>query len=204
MSGDRSSAQAGFTLIELVVALALFALVSLAGLALVDSMLRVEERTAGRLERLGALQRAMFVITRDLEQISGGTLEEAAGGLRFERHGATIYEPGLSMAYAHRGDALFRVVGAGGPRERAQLLMRGVSSARWSFFLPGRGWAPRLPQVEEGVAEQPSAVALDLVLGQERGPSGTLRRVVELPTPPAAPPPAPPSQPAPDTVARIL
>lgn len=177
-----SQQDAGFTLIEVVISLALFALISIGGLALIDAIIRVEERTSGRIERLGQLQRAMFMLTRDLEQISGGTLEEAEAGIRFERHAASR-EAGRAIRYTLRGDSLFREVGGTAPSGTSQLLLSGVSSASWTFFFSGRGWLDELPAGEGDLVPQPAAVAIDILL-EGGAPSGSLRRVVELPTPP--------------------
>ncbi len=177
-----SQQDAGFTLIEVVISLALFALISIGGLALIDAIIRVEERTSGRIERLGQLQRAMFMLTRDLEQISGGTLEEAEAGIRFERHAASR-EAGRAIRYALRGDRLFREVGGTAPSGTSQLLLSGVSSAKWTFFFSGRGWLGEIPGGEGDLVPQPAAVAIDILLDEGGAPSGSLRRVVELPTP---------------------
>ena len=194
----KRSAEGGFTLIEVMISLALFALISLAGIALIDAVVRVEERTAGRLERLGQLQRAMFLLTRDLEQATSGSLEQVDGGIRFERQAASVYEAGQPISYALRGDSLMRILGEG----TEQVLINGVSSADWTFFFPEEGWLDTLPvetteaspppqplQPPEAPAA-PEAVAVDILLDEAVPPSGSLRRVVELPTAPA-PPPAP-------------
>jgi general secretion pathway protein J len=170
--------ESGFTLIEVMISLALFALISMAGIALIDAVVRVEEGTAGRLDRLGQLQRTMFLLSRDLEQISAGSLEQIEGGIRFQRQGASVYDPPRTLGFALRGDSLFRLAGA------EQLLIDRVTGVTWSFFFPGRGWQNAL-QTDPNRPEQPSALAVDIVLDDTGKPSGSLRRVVELPTPPA-------------------
>ena len=45
--------EAGLTLVEVLVALALFSLIGLAGFTMLDNILRVQSGTQGRLERLG-------------------------------------------------------------------------------------------------------------------------------------------------------
>ena len=185
-SAARASAkgvgETGFTLIEVVISLALFALISIAGLALVDAIVRVDERTAGRLERLGQLNRALYVLSRDLEQSSAGSLEETADGVRFERQPDGIEEAGRAISYALRGGSLFRIVGeeAAGT---SQLLVSGVSSARWRFFLVGRGWESDIPADERSQPLRPAAIAVKIMLDGTAAPSGSLRRVVELPLP---------------------
>jgi general secretion pathway protein J len=180
--GAERVGETGFTLIEVVISLALFALISIAGLALVDSIVRVDERTAGRLERLGQLHRAMFVLSRDFEQSSVGSLEKFADGVRFERQSGGLDEAGSAISYALRGGSLFRVVGEGAAGT-SQLLLSGVTSARWSFFLVGRGWQNDIPLDEKSQPLRPAAVAVEIMLDGTAAPSGSLRRVVELPMP---------------------
>ena len=184
MTNAAPPGEGGFTLIEIIIALSLFALVSMGGLALVDSIIRIEERTAGRLERLGQLQRAMFVLTRDLEQVAGGSLEPVNGGIQFQRAASSLEDVDQNIAYLLRGDSLFRVVG--GANGTSQLLVDGVSSSNWTFFFSQGGWQDSITVNEQGVSMQPSAVAVDLTLDESSAPSGLLRRVVELPAPPAA------------------
>jgi general secretion pathway protein J len=172
----------GFTLIEVVISLALFALISIAGLALVDAIVRVDERTAGRLERLGQLHRAMYVLSRDLEQSSVGSLEESADGLRFERQPGGLDQAGRAISYSLRAGSLFRIIG-GEAAGTSQLLVSGVASTRWSFFLVGRGWENNIPVDERGQPLRPAAIAVDIILDGTAAPSGSLRRVVELPLP---------------------
>ena len=185
--------EAGFTLIEVVISLALFALISVAGLALVDSIVRVEERTAGRIERLGQLHRAMYVLSRDLEQSSAGSLEESADGVRFERKPRGLDETGRAISYSLRGGGLFRIVGVE-PAGTSQLVVSGVSSARWTFFFVGRGWENDIPADNLGQPLRPAAIAVDIMLDDSEAPSGSLRRVVELPLP-SIPEPSLPGQP---------
>jgi len=69
-----AAGEAGFTLIELIISLALFALIAMAGLSLVEALLNIQQRTSGRLDRLAELQRAMYVLDNDLTQASAGPI----------------------------------------------------------------------------------------------------------------------------------
>ena len=60
--------EAGLTLIEVLVALALFSLIGLAGFTMLDNILRVQSGTQGRLERLGQIDRALVIFSRDLQE----------------------------------------------------------------------------------------------------------------------------------------
>ncbi|MGB1198240.1 MAG: type II secretion system minor pseudopilin GspJ [Thalassotalea sp.] len=62
--------QAGFTLLEVLVSVAIFALISLASFSLFDGVLRSEAGAKTQMERLNEIQRAWMIIERDIVQIS--------------------------------------------------------------------------------------------------------------------------------------
>lgn len=175
----------GFTLIELIVSLALFGLIAVAGLALVENVLGVQAQTDGRLERLGDLQRAMFVLTGDLEQLSDGPVTGTAGGIAFRRHAQALGGYGAPVAYALAGGALVRTLDpvATGGSPRLQRLLTGVSAVRWRYRDGAAGWRDSWPPVDEKRrGDWPDAVEVVLTLTPGRGrPAGTLRRIVMLP-----------------------
>lgn len=76
MSGDRAP-QAGVTLIEMLVAIAISALIGLAGFALLESMTRTEAGTAGRLDRLALQDRAFQLFTLDVETADSAVFQDA-------------------------------------------------------------------------------------------------------------------------------
>ncbi len=84
MTLDRHG-EAGVTLIEVLVSLAIFAVIGIAGLTVLDTVARTGERTDGRLERLAEIDRAFLVIRRDLAQISGLDTQLNEEGLAFRR-----------------------------------------------------------------------------------------------------------------------
>lgn len=178
------SGEAGFTLIELMISLALFGLIAVAGLALVDGTLGVEARTGGRLDRLAEVERAIHVITLDLEQMADGELSGAADALSFNRRAAALGGIPVPVRYALGGATIDRHLG--GPAEGAsQRLLTGVSGLRWRFYDPGRGWIDRWPPAPEQAEDWPAAVSAEIVLASGApGPSGALRRVVALPSRP--------------------
>lgn len=175
MSHRSEAGESGFTLIELMISLGLFALIAVAGLALVDGILRVNGRTESRLDRLAALQRTMFVLTSDLDQVASGSIEGRGDRLSFVRIAPGTGGTATQVRYAVAGGALLRA--APGP----QVLLPGITAARWRFW--DGAWVDRWPldDSEEGKKRWPRAVALDV---QAAGPGGapvTLRRVVTLP-----------------------
>ena len=74
----------GFTLIEVIIALSLFALIGVAGFSMLSGVLQTQERTDGRLRRLSDIQRAVFVISADLDQVSG-RIEGDGSTLTFQK-----------------------------------------------------------------------------------------------------------------------
>lgn len=185
----------GFTLVEVLIALALFALIGVAGFTLLDSVLRTQNATETRLTRMAEIQRAMLVVTSDLDQLTG-SVAGSGGGLSLRK--VDVAGGIVSVRYDLTGETLTRTVsGPGG--ERSQTLVTGVSDARWSFHRrrgdwldtwplpdplgappgagPQLGGATRL-NPDEGL----TAVALDLTLtGLHGRPGATVRRLVSIP-----------------------
>jgi general secretion pathway protein J len=162
--------EAGFTLVEMIVALALFALISLAAFALVETVLSVQRRTDRRLDRIAELDRALYLVGADFGALSDGPfLMGEAVGMRRNAAGGPVL-----VGYAMLSDTLMR---SRGMEPRA--LISGVEAAVWRFHRPD-GWqtVPARPR-ELG---RPDAVELTLRLATRDGvPGGTLRRVILLP-----------------------
>lgn len=161
----------GFTLVELVVALALFALISLAGLSLVESVLGVQQRTDGRLERLADLQRAMYVVNADFEQLTSGPAR-VDGNVSLTRNGVN---GARAISY--------RLVDGGLQRDvdgRGRTLVTGIDAIAWRFHKQGRGWQDQ--PTSRNDPTRPDTVEMTLRLTPRAGvASGTVRRLVSLP-----------------------
>jgi general secretion pathway protein J len=163
----------GFTLLELIISLGLFALISVAGLGLLDSVLNVQGRTEVRLARLADVQRAMFLIQSDLDQVTRGDIAGGGNAISFTRIAGGIGGPPVAVSYGEAAGALTRSA------PQPQILLQGVSGATWRFR-DGDAWVDRWPPSDERTADWPRAVSLEMqVVGQ--GPQGRLRRVVVLP-----------------------
>ncbi|WP_206483215.1 type II secretion system minor pseudopilin GspJ [Thalassotalea sp. G2M2-11] len=60
----------GFTLIEVLLAVSIFAMISLASFSIFDGVMRSEQSSQDKIERINALQNTFMVIERDFLQIS--------------------------------------------------------------------------------------------------------------------------------------
>ena len=182
MSGARGG-DAGFTLIEVVVALALFALVAAAGAALVTTMLDARRHTAGRLDRLADIQRTMTVATHDFSEITDAPLTGSSSGVTFTRHrggwGAAIGT--LAIRYTTGGEQLQRIADG-----RPQVLLNSVTALRLRYYSREGGWQDLWPAGPAQAAAWPAAVSIDLDL-HGTPPNGHLRRIVDLPVRPLPP-----------------
>ena len=168
-------AQAGLTLVEVLVALVLFALIGAAGFSVLDQILRTQSRTEGRLERLAQVQRALHLFSLDVMQASGGSLAFAEDAVALQRDG------GLAVRYGLEETALMRRVSGGlGQTPVAQVLLTDATDIAWRFYAPDLGWVADWPPVTDRPPGNPAAVELEVTLAGP-GLAGSLRRVAILP-----------------------
>lgn len=170
---DRQG-EAGFTLLELMISLGLFALIAVAGLALVDGIIKVQDRTEGRSDRLADLQRAMFVVSSDLDQIARGTIDGGAANLSFSRAAPAVGGAAVPVRYSIANGNLVRQIGP-----MPQELLRGIASLRWRFW--NGAWVNKWPIDDKNRERWPRAVEIEMQVAGPGGVPGTLRRVVTLP-----------------------
>ncbi len=69
----------GFTLLELMIAIMMFAMISTAAFKLFESVSKAQQVTDGILERLDVLQRAQLIIEKDLFQLSPRSIRDEFG-----------------------------------------------------------------------------------------------------------------------------
>lgn len=178
----RRNAEAGLTLVEMLVALAVLALIGAAGMTMLDGILRAQARTDGRMESLARMQRVLHLVAMDFSQAANRSVVLSDTVLTFRRAG------GPALAYALEEGALVRRLFKDGGTAREQVLLPGTDALRWRFFVPGTGWVAQWPPGSdpartgggmEGRAN-PAAIELELSLGVP-GLAGRLRRVAILP-----------------------
>lgn len=166
-------AEAGFTLVEVLVSLALFAMIATAGVAVLDQVLRTQRLTEGRLDRLAGMQRMMHLVARDLSEATPGSLSGDAATVTLGR-GAD----GVTVTYALSEGRMTRAVARGRGEARAQVLLPDVASIGWQYLDGSGAWRAAWPGAEAPARADLRAVAMTVTL--PRG-VGDLRRVVAVP-----------------------
>ena len=166
-----SRASAGFTLIEVMVSLLLFSLISLAGINLIETVLGVQRHTEGRAERVAEIDRALFLVAGDFEQLTKGPLREG-DSISLTRAGA---DRSHQISYRMMDGTLHRTFDG---IDRG--ILAGLKTANWRFFKSGKGWS-ELPVTKDDPS-RPRAIELVATLApQPNAVSGSLRRVIALP-----------------------
>ena len=95
----RRFSQAGVTLVEVLVALVIFALIGAAGFTVLDQVARVDRLTEGRLARLEAMQRAMRVLSVDFGQARAQGLAGQGGAVVLKRSGGAAFGGPVVLRY---------------------------------------------------------------------------------------------------------
>ncbi|UWQ23166.1 type II secretion system protein GspJ [Jannaschia sp. W003] len=171
---------AGFTLVEMLVALALFAAIGLAGFTVLDTVVRVRGGTEGRLERLGEIDRALALLTLDLTEAGALVLED--GALRMARGG------GGTIAWSASDGALLRGIEGGDGAPLVQRVLDEVDAVRWRLLDRGGAWHDAWPPEPAPDGEPlPALRGAEAVLELSSG--GEVPRLVEL-VPQSPPEPA--------------
>lgn len=188
----------GFTLVEMLVSLLVFALLCAAGVAVMAHAVDSRGLVAGRMDRLGELQRARALLQQDLAQAAPRRVRDGRGEpARGVFHAAPDGVGDPLLAFVRRGienpeglprgslehvtyrlveDRLERSSRAtldGGAHRPPQVVLRGVRSLRMAYRHDDQ-WSPAWPG---GRAAVPEAVELRL----EIDGVGELRQVFLMP-----------------------
>ncbi|MBU2870321.1 type II secretion system minor pseudopilin GspJ [Colwellia sp. E2M01] len=106
ISSMKQFAQQGFTLLEVLIAIAIFSVVSLASFTIFDTVLRGDENSKIRSEKQNELQRAFLLIERDFTQIAKRTMRlngEAATDTFIHTSDDSFIKDEQSIAFVRNG-----------------------------------------------------------------------------------------------------
>lgn len=170
MTSRPAPHDAGITLVEMLVALVIFALVGLASFTTLDTILKVRDRTDGRLEQLAQLDRALVVFSKDLQQADPLSLTLDGGVLRTEMRKGQQYR-----SYLSTDDLLVRETGTRfDDTPVRQTLFAPLEALSFRVLSASGVWSENWP-VEGGV--YPKGVELTLYMSRDR----QVQRLVALP-----------------------
>jgi general secretion pathway protein J len=196
---------AGFTLLELLVAVAIFAVVGTLALSGYTQLQKQSEYAEQRLERTREVQRAIQTLAQDLEQAEPRPVREPLGEsrlpavfagdsidykLQLTRAGwsntAGLARPSLQrIGYRLDQDGLWRdhwpVLDhtlATEPTRRK--LLGGVRAVTFRFMDANRNWVERWPAIDAGPQTDGRARPAAIEVTLELEDWGTLRRLVEV------------------------
>ena len=201
MKTPRMNQSKGFTLLEVLIAIAIFAVISLSSFTIFDTVLTSDENSKSRSERLNELQRAFLLIERDLLQITRrsirlngdrplpgfihtdqGSFFSQNQAIGFVRNGWT--NPGLllprsdvqSVAYQLNESVLERVHfnfvdAVPGEEPKVRPLIKAVTELKFEYY-DGQEWQEELPK--NGF---PMAIAIEITTDDY----GVIRRQFLLP-----------------------
>jgi general secretion pathway protein J len=174
----RRHPEAGVTLIEMLVSLALFAVIAGAGVAVLGQVIRAQTQTEGRLTALAATQRMMLLVARDLSESRANSQSGNGAQLALTR---AAQAGGIAVEYVLQGGQLQRRVSPqGSPSDTAvtQVMLTGIATVTWRFLDMAGTWHDQWPDAGIDAKLSLQAVAMTATMVDGRG---ALHRLVAVP-----------------------
>jgi general secretion pathway protein J len=172
----RRDPEAGVTLIEVLVAMALFAVIGVSAFSVLDTIIRVRTSTEARLERIADIDRTLLILTRDLNQKGSAPVASDGTSLSFSRW------DGLRLVYAAPEGVLIRRLPA---LDTDQRLLAGAGGLTFRLLDTKGVWHDEWPVIDAGVLPQPAllrAVEMSFfVATSEAEEPQAVIRLVDLP-----------------------
>jgi len=204
MKLNSAAKQSGFTLIEVIIAMSIFAIVSLLAYTGLHSVITSKSHTEGSLERLRELQMTMLNLNGDLQQLSNRNGHDSLGGqllkvstqdsnyiLAFTRSGwrnpANLARSTLQrVAYKLDEDKLIRLYWSHVDRADdeqlvEQELISNIESLELRFLDDKNQWQTNWPTANDLASATPSSklpVAIEVIL--KMNDWGEIRRLVRV------------------------
>ena len=183
----RPNTQAGFTLLELVIAMAIFTLLGIGCWRLFDGVVRAERASSAHEQALRSLQRAVALIERDALHVHtsakspGLTLYPDRLNLRRGNWRNPLGQPRSELqdiSYRLEQGVLWRYSqGVGVAGVQKQQLLSDVRAVRWRLFDAKTGWLNAWPTLKAYGKKTPQALELQISVGRFE----QVRRVMLLP-----------------------
>ncbi len=174
--------QQGFTLLELVIAMAIFALLGLACWRLFDGVVRAERSSASHERDMRTLQRTVAVIERDVLQVTAQPMVLEQNILQLQRGN---WRNPLDQPRSELQNVIYRLDKGTlwresqypeQPQVQRQKLLTEVRELRWRLY-DQSGWRSERPPGGGKSVSRPKA--LEITFSTER--FGSIRRVLLLP-----------------------
>ena len=155
----------GVTLIEMLVALSVFSLIGLASFSVLDTIVRTDRQSSGRLEHLARLDVALRLFEADVLRARPGAL--------VEQDRISLPTAGALVTYQSGTEGVLRRIERADEADVQQQILPPPASALWRVI--------RLDGIEDGAEPSDPPIAVEVVLVADDSRSREIRKLVPLP-----------------------
>jgi len=193
----------GFTLIEVIIAMSIFAILAILSYSGLHSVIMSKTSTEVSLERLQELQMTMLTLNSDLQQISNRDAHDALGGslnklstqsseylIEFTRGGwrnpANLARSSLQrVAYQLKDDALIRIywphVDRADEEQRVErTLIHNIESLEILFLNANQEWKEDWPSATALASADPAALPAAIDVRLKMNDWGEIKRLIRV------------------------